>query len=210
MEGKGQANPSRGENPAQLRVRPARETDRPAVGHLLALGFPEKFAPLFGRDRDRTAALLAELPASGTVYVAEESGHVVGTFTLVLEERAQPGVWPVLRRHLPLPSAVRALLLLELLGSGRPDPHTALVEAVAVLPERRGRGVGRRMMAEALAQARQAGRRRVGLYVVEGNTPAVRLYTSLGFRVQKTHRLLWTRPLFRARRILYMTADLGA
>ncbi len=210
MESGGQPHPVRQESPTELRVRPARETDRAAVGRLLAVGFPDKFVPLFGRDRDRTAALLAELPSSGTVYVAEESGQVVGTFTLVLEERPHPGVWPVLRRHLPFPSAVRALLLLQLLGSGRPEPHTALVEAVAVLPERRRRGVGRHMMAEALAQARRAGRRWLGLYVVEDNTPALRLYTSLGFQVRRTHRLVWTRPLFGARRILYMTADLGA
>ncbi|MCL6499491.1 MAG: GNAT family N-acetyltransferase, partial [Firmicutes bacterium] len=147
--------------------------------------------------------------ADGTVYVAEGAGEVVGTFTLVLEERTPPPLWPILRRHLGFGAALRAFVLLQLMGTSHPDPHTALVEAVAVLPEWRGRGVGRQMMAEALALARRAGRQRVGLYVVEGNAPALRLYTSLGFRVQRAHRLLWARPLFGAQRILYMTADLG-
>lgn len=179
------------------------------MGHLLAVVFADKFAPVFGCDHDRTAAILADLPPAGTVYVAEGAGQVVGTFTLVLDERPPAPVWPVLRRHLRLGAAVRAFLLLELLGTSRPDRHTALVEAVAVLPEWRGRGVGRRMMAEALAEARRAGRQRVGLYVVEGNHPAVHLYTSLGFRVQATHRLFWARPVFGARRVLYMTAEVG-
>jgi len=193
---------------APVWVRPARDPDRAAVGRLLAAGFADKFAPVFGPDPERTAAVLADLPPSGNVYVAEEAGRVVGTFTLVLEERPQGPLWPVLRRHLGFASALRAFLLLQLMGTSRPEPHTALVEAVAVLPERRGRGVGRRMMAEALAEARRAGRRRVGLYVVEGNEPAVRLYTSLGFQVQRAHRVVWTRPWFGARRVLYMTVDL--
>ncbi len=192
-----------------VRVRQARESDRRAVGHLLAVGFADKFAPVFGCDPDRTAAILADLPPSGTVYVAEGAGRVVGTFTLVLDERPPSSVWPVLRRHLSLGAAVRAFVLLQLLGTSRPDRHTALVEAVAVLPEWRGRGVGRRMMAEALAEARRAGRRRVALYVVEGNHVAIHLYTSLGFRVQAAHRLFWARPLFGARRVLYMTAEVG-
>lgn len=191
-----------------MRVRPARDADRAAVGRLLAVGFADKFAPVFGPDPERTAAVLADLPPSGTVYVAEEAGQVVGTFTLVLQERPQAGLWPVLRRHLGFARALRALLLLQLMGTSRPEPQAALVEAVAVAPERQGRGVGRRMMVEALAEARRAGRRRVALYVVEDNERAVRLYTSLGFRVQRAHRVLWTGPWFRARRVLYMTADL--
>lgn len=198
----------RATGPVHVWVRRATDVDRPAVGRVLAEGFPEKFGHLFGWDRDRTAALLADLPASGAVYVAEQAGHVVGTFTLVLEERILPGVWPVLRRHLPCSSALRALLLLQLLGTGRPEPHAALVESVAVLPEWRGRGVGRRMMAEALAQAHRAGRRRVGLYVVEGNERALRLYRSLGFRVEYGRTLWWQRWVFGAGRVLYMTADL--
>ncbi len=198
-----------GDGFVEVTVRPARDSDRRTVGRLLALGFPDKFAPVFGPDRERAAAILADLPPSGTVYVAERAGEVVGTFTLVLEERTPSPLWSVLRRHLGLGAALRAFLLLQLMGTSHPEPHTALVEAVAVLPEWRGRGVGRRMMTEALASARRAGRRRVGLYVVEGNAPAFRLYTSLGFRVQRTHRLLWARSLFGAQRILYMTAELG-
>ncbi len=196
-------------SPVRVWVRPAGDADRAAVGRVLAESFPEKFDPIFGRDRCRTAALLADLPPSGVVYVAEHAGQVVGTFTLVLEERVPPAVWPALRRHLPFPAALRSLLLLQLLGTGRPEPHAALVEAVAVLPEWRGRGVGRQMMTEALTRARQAGRRRVGLYVVEGNEPALRLYRSLGFRVQHGQALWWQRWLFGARRVLYMAVDLS-
>ncbi len=193
----------------QVTVRAAQEADRAAVGRLLALGFADKFQPLFGADLHRNAAVLAELPSPGVVYVAEHAGEVVGTFSLVLDDRPLPSPWRVLRRHLGVARALWAWVLLELAGRGRPDPDTALVEAVAVLPEWRGRGVGRQMMERALAEAARGGRRRVGLYVVEGNTPAVRLYTSLGFRVQRVHHPSWTRPAAGGRRVLYMVAELA-
>lgn len=191
-----------------LRVRPACDADRQAVGRLLALGFPDKFGPIFGREPERVAAVLADLPPTGRLYVADWRGQVVGTFTLVLEARPAPAVWPVLRQHLSFGAALRAAFLLGFLGSSRPDPETAVVEAVAVLPDWRGRGVGRRMMVEALQLARAAGRGRVALYVVEGNTPAVRLYRSLGFQVVRAQSLWWQRWLFRTGRVLYMALEL--
>lgn len=189
-------------------MRPAADTDRAAVGRVLAEGFPEKFGPIFGQDRERTARILADLPPTGTVYVAQRAGQIVGTATLVLEPPPPPVLWPVLRRRLSVWESLRALLLLTSLGSSSPDAATGVIEAVAVLPQARGRGVGRALVTAAMAAARRAGRTRVALYVVEGNNAAVRLYASLGFRVVRRHRLLWQRWLFGTRRILYMVAHL--
>jgi ribosomal protein S18 acetylase RimI-like enzyme len=55
------------------------------------------------------------------------------------------------------------------------------VAAMAVAPEARGRGVGKRIMQFALREARSRGDRSVLLEVIEHNTPAVNLYTNLGF-----------------------------
>jgi GNAT superfamily N-acetyltransferase len=55
------------------------------------------------------------------------------------------------------------------------------IAAMAVAPEARGRGVGKRIMQLALREAGSRGDRSVLLEVVEHNTPAVNLYTSLGF-----------------------------
>ncbi len=61
-------------------------------------------------------------------------------------------------------------------------PGTAHVVQVAVDPECQGRGLGRRMLDEALSRLGAAGFDRVSLLVAEGNGPARRLYASLGFR----------------------------
>ena len=49
-------------------------------------------------------------------------------------------------------------------------------------PDARGRGLGRRLMEEALAFCREAGYRSVYLWTVHPLTAAARLYTAAGFR----------------------------
>lgn len=65
------------------------------------------------------------------------------------------------------------------------DPLTGLDEgwvySVSVVPERRGEGIGRRLMAEAERLAADAGFPLVGLMVSAHNVPAVRLYQNLGY-----------------------------
>lgn len=65
---------------------------------------------------------------------------------------------------------------------------TSRVGAMAVAPEARRIGLGRRAMRDAVAQARARGDRSLLLEVIEQNTPAVKLYKSLGFRM--TRRLV--------------------
>lgn len=59
------------------------------------------------------------------------------------------------------------------------------IAAVGVVPEMRGRGLGRRIMNEALADARTRGDRSVCLEVIEENVAALSLYEALGFRARR-------------------------
>lgn len=54
---------------------------------------------------------------------------------------------------------------------------------IEVRGEHRGRGYGRALMLLAERQCLEAGKSRVGLNVFAGNTPALRLYESLGYEV---------------------------
>jgi ribosomal protein S18 acetylase RimI-like enzyme len=60
----------------------------------------------------------------------------------------------------------------------------ALLEDLFVLPELRGRAVGRALLRHALARARERGARLVGLTTNERNRTAQGLYRSEGFRPQ--------------------------
>ncbi|GAB2906081.1 GNAT family N-acetyltransferase [Streptomyces mayteni] len=61
------------------------------------------------------------------------------------------------------------------------------VFAVAVTEEHRGRGHGRSLMGEAERLVVAAGGRVLGLNVYADNTPALRLYESLGYRAVRHH-----------------------
>lgn len=55
------------------------------------------------------------------------------------------------------------------------------IGTVGVLPEHRGRGIARQLVAATLDMARDRGGARIRLGVIDGNTPAQSLYRSLGF-----------------------------
>ncbi|MFC8493510.1 GNAT family N-acetyltransferase [Streptomyces sp. NPDC057235] len=63
-----------------------------------------------------------------------------------------------------------------------PGRWAAYVYDVEVYEEQRGRGRGRALMLLAERVAREAGETLLGLHVFADNTPAVRLYESLGYR----------------------------
>ncbi|WP_055557599.1 GNAT family N-acetyltransferase [Streptomyces sp. NBRC 110028] len=72
------------------------------------------------------------------------------------------------------------------LRAGEPDAQErgeAYVYSVEVAEEHRGRGHGRTLMLAAERDSLAAGARSLGLHVFGGNTPALRLYESLGYAV---------------------------
>jgi len=85
-------------------------------------------------------------------FVAEEDGEVVGTFGLFFME------------HLSH-------------GGGR----SAVLNDVAVRHDRRGSGIGTRMMTAATDEARRAGCYKIALSSAEARTDAHRFYERLGF-----------------------------
>ncbi|MDX2074857.1 MAG: GNAT family N-acetyltransferase [bacterium] len=73
-----------------------------------------------------------------------------------------------------------------------PDPHgnflllpqaSWIIESVAVIPEKRGRGVIKPLMNYMIEEARQAGHDFIGITVANGNDHAQRAYEKLGFQM---------------------------
>ena len=59
---------------------------------------------------------------------------------------------------------------------------------IGLLPDFRGRGIGRRLMQQTIEAAFAFGLTRVELTVREGNANAIALYKSLGFETEGLHR----------------------
>ncbi|MFE2557735.1 GNAT family N-acetyltransferase [Streptomyces sp. NPDC059352] len=113
----------------------------------------------------------------------------------VPEEQARAKAEDSHRRHLPqgldtpgvaIHVAVSDGRSVGVLWTGRielePGEWTAFVYEVEVAEGQRGRGYGRALMLLAERVALASGETRLGLHVFAGNTPAIRLYESLGYR----------------------------
>ncbi|MGP3953800.1 GNAT family N-acetyltransferase [Streptomyces sp. 7N604] len=73
------------------------------------------------------------------------------------------------------------------LAEDLPDDYDGFVFDVRVAEKHRGHGHGRSLMLVAEHECRAAGADRLGLNVFAGNTPAIRLYESLGYETARRH-----------------------
>jgi ribosomal protein S18 acetylase RimI-like enzyme len=181
----------------ELTVRPARPSDA-AAGLLYESARPYYDAYAGGEARAR-ALLRAVYPRAGhaasfdVCLVAEAGDAPVGVlagfpvregdrlarrFVALTAPRLPPWRWPGLLRHLHAAGIV----------SPAPPARAWYVDALAVAPGWRRRGVARRLLAEAEAAASRAGLRGVALDTGLANEPARALYEACGFCEREVRR----------------------
>lgn len=68
------------------------------------------------------------------------------------------------------------------------DDEASVVHLLCVAPDEQEKGIGRETMRQVIACSRAAGKRAVRLDALTSNTPAHRLYESLGFRQRGQQR----------------------
>ena len=170
-------------------VRPARTGDAPAAAALHASEISEGFLPTLGPAFLRRLYRRLVLDPSSFVVVADDGGRVVG-FAAAAEDlgrvyrsfAVRDGVvagvaaaprlvkgWRKVRETLRYPAATGSLPAAEVLS-------------VAVAPEARGRGVGRALLAEVLAEFARRGVDGARVVTAATNDPAQALYRAAGFR----------------------------
>jgi ribosomal protein S18 acetylase RimI-like enzyme len=103
--------------------------------------------------------------------------------------RDTPGAALYVLTHDGEPVGRAALRLYDTAGptASAPAPGPAHVLSVEVDAGHRGRGHGRTLMLAAENACREAGVTALALNVFAGNTPALRLYESLGYRTTLRH-----------------------
>lgn len=154
--------------------------------------------------REATPLTVDEHPAWRLAILAEDNKEA---YRRVMDEAF---------RHSPNGASVTAAQIAELmaecphpdllaLASWDGEPATAYelamqedvgwIEAVAVAPAMQGRGLGRRMVAAAIARLRAHGATSIKLLVMSSNAPAVTLYERCGFTVESVTSRWWRRSL---------------
>ncbi len=185
-----------------ITYRTATPHDLPAVAGIYLRAFPESLQQLRSPDLTVTAVadvLRAPLAADPECIAVAEAGEEGIVGYIIAPRDAGRIASAALRTGLPLRSLWHWLtgryhlslwgvghMILDKLHTGRAwrmpgGDVPARVVSVAVHPEWQGRGVGRGLMEAALRRLREAGVAQVRLEVRPENTPARRLYESLGF-----------------------------
>jgi GNAT superfamily N-acetyltransferase len=158
-------------------IRTAALADLGAARDLLANQFAEHAIALPG---DRLEAGLAGLigePNRGFVLLASDGSA------------RHPA-----RRELGASGSVIGLACTSFTWSLEHGGLSAWLEELYVVPERRGEGVGTRLLSAAREKARAAGARAIDLEVEESHARAERLYVREGFR--RHTRVRWVFPLY--------------
>jgi len=189
----------RGEVPgpeAPWHLRPGSAADLAAIADLHAVAFPEVLLTRLGRRvvRAHYAEILGD---PGRVFlVAGRGGRMAGFvacyldpagFARRLESRRLAQAWAMIpglvrRPWLAMAVAGRSLRRRRRRGSAAPSPQTLEIGFLAVHPDSGRRGLGRLLVATALAEGTARGARAARLFVGRDAGGHVgRLYESLGF-----------------------------
>lgn len=182
----------------ELTVRPARPDDRagPRLLHASAqpyydafTGSPRRSERMLehvwsrtghtaGYDACRVATLDGEVAGVLVAFPAEDGDALARRFLAVALLRLPVWHWPHVLRHLRASAEVMPV----------PPARSLYVDALAVDPERRRRGVATALLADAERTAGRRGLRGVSLDTGLENRPAQALYAAYGFRAQGERR----------------------
>lgn len=148
-----------------LHIRPATAEDYPRVREFYyeltdALEHAE-FSPGWKKDIYPEQAFLTDSIAAGTLYIGEEDGALLSC--MIVNHDCNDGY-----KDIPWPVALDASQLL-------------VIHALGVHPAHFGRGLAREMVQYVIGMARRADLRAIRLDVLEGNLPAEKCYTHMGF-----------------------------
>ena len=135
-----------------VEIREAQLDDTPRLCALLAELFAQEADFTPDAERQRRGLrLILGNPEVGRVYCATESGTVIGMATILFTVSTAEG------------------------------SRAAWLEDMVVHPDRRGRGIGERLLNHAIADARTAGCARITLLTDDDNHSAMRFYSRAGF-----------------------------
>lgn len=167
-------------NTKEIKIRNANKNDAPVIAKAVAMGIGDEDA-VRGYCGDNYISILTEIAMNDhsqysyrNVLIAEIDGIAVGAAIgydgAQLQELRATTYQIINKRTGHTPSI--------------PDETEAgefYIDTVAVFPEFRGIGIGRKLVSETCDKAFSLGHERVGLIVDNDNTRAEALYTSLGF-----------------------------
>ncbi len=167
-----------------VEVKEAGEKDLEDMARVLIPVFSGKALAILG-DEKKAGKLVPYLlrAVKGLKLLAIENGEAVGAILVSVRKiKLPPEILRMLRKELGLFKALRAIRMVRSYEGSLPKrkDKEARLEAVGVVDELRGRGIGTELIRKAEKWLEEQGFEHFGLSVKPSN-PAVRLYSRLGF-----------------------------
>ncbi len=156
-------------------------SDREAIAKIIKDGFWGKMANYFRYvDRDKAADIIEQAITFNKGFYYKEDGTVLGVSLLSTTDitymnfgkqvKNSLGFWNTFFLHMGF-------------GFSKPKKSDGLkLEMIAVNPEARGKGVGKKMLAHLNQLAITEGFKRITLEVIESNNRAKTLYEKVGYK----------------------------
>lgn len=178
--------------PQELRPVAVKVFDE-AFGAKLSLAIPAQ---------EKRLAVISDGLVGGNIIIATVGDELVGVAALATRGGRYDGgglsyewvSWSMLRRHLGTFGALRAAFVM-LFYDHKPKDDELYLEDIAVAAEARGLGIGTKLLAEVETIAREEGKARVELEVIDTNPRAQELYARQGYVVVKTDRFGFLRRI---------------
>ena len=192
---------------SQIQIQRTLTSDqRHAAAGILYAAFERKLRPMLGSKRAVSYIETALVPER--CIVAIEQHEVVGIIGLQYD--GKPSQQASLRTSVSRLGLFRGLLAVVMQEGThrRPDEKELYIEALAVKVDQRGRGIGTRLLQEALALGSELGKERITLEVIDTNPDAYRLYVRLGFSCIRTRRYPFTQQMMGFRSVGLMQREL--
>lgn len=188
--------------PSEPEIVRATPADTLALARIHRTALADDFLPsLGGRFLERVYWPATFHSAHGVNLVARDGSQPIGFVTIAHDSPAFTA--DVMRGRMAalglaaIGAAVRRpahlLKSAEVLWSvltARPDPVDAEIVLIAVADSHRGKGVGKRLVAAALAYLRERGVRQCRTKTLAANTNVIAMYESLGWHVRDRFRLI--------------------
>ncbi len=179
-----------------LTIRPASKKDKEDFARLLIMS-AKYFPQLFGKNIEQTLQRLFVLPKNLFSYehvtIAEADGHTAAMalgygYKEKKKENLHTGYllfcyhWGAMISKLPTFLSFNSSV-------GQLAKGQFYLSNIAVYPEYRGKGIGRRLMEHVQQQAQQQGYKTMVLDVEKDNNPAISLYKKIGFEIINEFKL---------------------
>jgi ribosomal protein S18 acetylase RimI-like enzyme len=156
------------------------------IAGLIKSAFKEKFSPVFSRLKEEEwIPMLEELLSFERGLYYKDDEEILGVAILLTAGGQYMNIPPQIGRKI---GWVRSHILKYLFENKIEDPEILHLEMLAVSPNARGKGIGTKLLNSLPAIAREEGRHKLTLEVVDTNPRALKLYESMGYSCKKTKR----------------------